>query len=151
MNPLLTNSYSFSVEKSFKQNKLNSSNQLPAINNFFFSNTIATNHRTHNHSRHKRTKSVRYSYTSTQPSFNIRKDIYGNKIEKGGNHKISFKDNLKGKKLVETTLIDLKKNVIKNKKTHKISKKDFIIEETLNEREAKDKEKIICSGACFIF
>ena len=146
MNPMLTNSYSFSVEKSFKQNKLNSSNQLPAINNFFFSNTIATNHRTHNHSRHKRTKSVRYSYTSTQPSFNIRKDIYGNKIEKGGNHKISFKDNLKGKKLVETTLIDLKKNVIKNKKVHhKIDKKDFIIKETT------DKEEIICSSACNIF
>ena len=146
MNPLLTNSYSFSREKPFKHAKRNSSNQLPAINNFFLSNTITTSHRTHHQSRHKRTKSVRYSYVSTQPSFNIRKDIYGNKIEKGGNHKISFKDNLKGKKLVETTLIDLKKNVIKNKKVHnKFVKEDFIIKETT------DKEEIICSSACNIF
>ena len=37
---------------------------------------------------------------------------YGNKIVKGGNHKISFKDNLKGKKLVETTLVDLIAKII---------------------------------------
>ena len=156
MNSLLTNSYSFSVEKPIKKSSRNSATQLPEINNFLLLNTIATNHRPKNRSRHKKSKTFRYIHRNTEPSFNatfnkLRKDIYGNIIEKGGNHKISFKDDIKGKKLVETHLVDLKKNVIKNKKTHKISKKDFIIEENLNEREAKDKEKIICSGACFIF
>ena len=147
MNSLLTNSYSFSKENPFKRTTEHSSSQLPAINNFFLFNTLQTNHRTHHHrSHHKRAKSFRYSNTSTQPSFNIRKDIYGNVIEKGGNHKISFKDNLKGKQLVETTLIDLKKNVAINKKVfRKIEKKDFVIKET------NDKEEIICSSACFIF
>ena len=145
MNPLL-NSYSFSLEKPPKKRRQHSSSQLPAINNFFLSNIITTNHRSRDHhSHHKRTKTVRYAYINTQPSMNIRKDIYGNKIEKGGNHKISFKDNIKGKQLVETTLIDLKKNVIKNKKGYKYEKKDFII------RETNDKEKIICSSACNIY
>ena len=75
-----------------------------------------------------------------------RKDIYGNKIEKGGNYKISFKDDIKGKQLVETTMVDLKKNVIKNKKVSaKFNKNDFII------REMKNKEDIVCSCACNIF
>ena len=153
----LTNSYSFSVEKPPKKSSRNSTTQLPEINNFFLSNIITTSHRPQHRSRQKKSKTIRYTYPKIDRSFDatfgkLRKDIYGNTIEKGGNHKISFKDDIKGKKLVETHLIDLKKNVIKNKKTHnKISKKDFIIEENLNEREAKDKEKIICSGACFIF
>ena len=157
MNSFLKNSYSFSVEKPIKKSSRNSATQLPEINNFFLLNTITTNHRPKHRSRHKKSKTVRYIHQNSEPSFNatfnkLRKDIYGNIIEKGGNHKVSFKDDIKGKKLVETTLIDLKKNVIKNKKIHnKVNKKDFIIEETINEREAKDKEKVICSSACLIF
>ena len=157
MNSLLTNSYSFSVEKPIKKSSRNSATQLPEINNFLHTNTIATNQRPKNRSQKKKKKTFRYIHRNTEPSFNatfnkLRKDIYGNIIEKGGNYKVSFKDDIKGKKLVETTLIDLKKNVIKNKKIHnKVNKKDFIIEETINERETKDKEKVICSSACFIF
>ena len=53
---------------------------------------------------------------------------------------------MKGKKLVETTLVDLRKNVIKNKNIHKkLDKKNFVI------KEAKDKEEVFCSSACNIF
>ena len=149
MNPLI-NSYSFSLERSSKKNKQRSSSQLPSLNNFFFYNTISSkhhNHTNHNQSLPKKTKSFRYLNVSTQPSLNTtRKDIYGNKIEKGGNYKISFKDDIKGKQLVETTMVDLKKNVIKNKKVStKFNKNDFII------REIKNKEDIVCSCACNIF
>ena len=146
MNSLLTNSYSFSKENFFKKLSQHSSSQLPVMNNFFLSNTLVANHRTHHQNHNKRTKSVKFPLISSQQSFNIRKDIYGNKIVKGGNHKISFKDNLKGKKLVETTLVDLRKNVIKNKNIHKkLDKKNFVI------KEAKDKEEVFCSSACNIF
>ena len=116
----LTNSYSFSVEKPSKKSNRNSTTQLPEINNFFLSNTITTSHRPQHRSRQKKSKTIRYTYPKIDRSFDatfgkLRKDIYGNIIEKGGNHKISFKDDIKGKKLVETHLIDLKKNVIKNK------------------------------------
>ena len=43
----------------------------------------------------------------------MRKDLYGNLIQKGGKHKVSFKDNIKGKLLVEMTLIDVKQNSIR--------------------------------------
>ena len=156
MNSLLTNSYSFSSEKPSKKSKNNSSGQLPSINNFFLSNTIPTNHHSnnrYNRSRNKKIKSVRYPYNTTESNFNfsrnlnkIRRDIYGNIIEKGGNQKISFRDDLKGKPLVETTIIDLKKNVIQKQKIHrKKNGKETIIEES------KDKEEIICSSVCFIF
>ena len=153
MNSSLTNSYSFSVEKPSKKYAYNSSSQLPSINNFFLSNTITSNHHVHNRSRHKRIKSVKHSYNNTEPNFifssnlnKIRRDIYGNIIEKGGNQKISFRDDLEGKPLVETALIDLKKNVIQKQKLHrKKIGKDIIIEES------KDKEEIICSSACYIF
>ena len=45
----------------------------------------------------------------------IRKDLYGNIIKKGGKHKVSFKDNIKGKLLVEMTLIDVKQSSVKGK------------------------------------
>ena len=45
----------------------------------------------------------------------IRKDLYGNEIKKGGKHKVSFKDNIKGKLLVEMTLIDVKQSSIRGK------------------------------------
>ena len=67
---------------------------------------------------------------------NIRKDLYGNIIQKGGHHKVSFKDNIKGKKLVEMTLIDVKQNSLrgKNYKKYTVS------------LEAKDKRELsVCS------
>ena len=70
---------------------------------------------------------------------NVRKDLYGNIIQKGGKHKVSFKDNIKGKLLVEMTLIDVKQDSIrgKNYKKYTVS------------LEAKDKKEL--SGVCTIF
>ena len=45
----------------------------------------------------------------------LRKDLYGNEIKKGGRHKVTFKDNIKGKLLVEMTLIDVKQSSIRGK------------------------------------
>ena len=70
-----------------------------------------------------------------------RKDIYGNIITKGGNHKVSFKDSIKGNLLVEMTLIDPKQNSLRGK-----NYKNYTIF-----REARDKEEICCSGLCCIF
>ena len=84
---------------------------------------------------HKSNKSVNSIKKPT------RKDIYGNIIEKGGKHKISFKDNFKGKYLVEMTLIDVKQNSLRGK-----NYKNYTIF-----REARDKEEILCSGVCNIF
>jgi len=69
---------------------------------------------------------------------NSRKDLYGNVIQKGGHHKVSFKDNIKGKKLVEMTLIDVKQNSLrgKNYKKYTVS------------LEAKDKREL---SVCNIF
>ena len=76
-------------------------------------------------------------FYSTQKN-NIRKDLYGNVIQKGGHHKVSFKDNIKGKKLVEMTLIDAKQNSLrgKNYKKYTVS------------LEAKDKREL---STCNIF
>ena len=70
-----------------------------------------------------------------------RKDIYGNIIEKGGKHKISFRDNIKGNLLVEMTLIDIKQNCLRGKNYKKLT----IF------REARDKEDMFCSGVCNTF
>ena len=70
---------------------------------------------------------------------NIRRDLYGNVIEKGGKHKVSFKDNIKGQLLVEMTLIDVKQNSLRGKN----HKKNTIC------LEAKDKKEL--SGVCTIF
>ena len=72
---------------------------------------------------------------------NIRKDRYGNTIEKGGKHKVSFRDDIKGQLLVEMTLVDINQKSIRSK-----NYKDYTIY-----REARDKEGIICSGLCNIF
>ena len=69
----------------------------------------------------------------------VRKDIYGNIIEKGGKHRVSFKDNIKGQLLVEMTLIDVKQNSLRGKNY----KKNTVC------LEAKDKKAL--SGACTIF
>ena len=71
----------------------------------------------------------------------LRKDLYGNVIEKGGKHKVSFRDDIKGKLLVQMTLIDTKQNSIRSRNY----KNQTIY------LEAKDKEEIICSGLCNIF
>jgi GTPase SAR1 family protein len=44
-----------------------------------------------------------------------RKDIYGNIIKKGGNHKVSFLDDIKGKPLVEMTIYNSEENCLKSK------------------------------------
>ena len=70
---------------------------------------------------------------------NIRRDLYGNVIEKGGKHKVSFKDNIKGQLLVEMTLIDVKQNSLRGRNY----KKNTIC------LQAKDKKEL--SGVCTIF
>ena len=67
-----------------------------------------------------------------------RKDIYGNIIKKGGNHKVSFLDDIKGKPLVEMTIYNAKDNCLKSK-----NYKQYTIK-----REAKDKQEMAC---CIIF
>ena len=67
-----------------------------------------------------------------------RKDLHGNIIKKGGKHKVSFKDEIKGKFLVEMTLYDSKESSLKSK-----NYKEY----TIN-REAKDKIEMAC---CNIF
>ena len=71
----------------------------------------------------------------------LRKDIYGNIIKKGGKHKVSFKDNLKGKKLVEMTLIDVKQSSIRGKNFKKYTVC----------LEARDKRDAFNSSTCNIF
>ena len=44
-----------------------------------------------------------------------RKDLYGNIIEKGGKHKVSFKDDIKGNFLVELTIYHSDENCLKRK------------------------------------
>ena len=65
----------------------------------------------------------------------LRKDIFGHIIEKGGNHKVSFKDDVKGNLLVEMTLIDTMQNSLRSR---------YYKHQTIL-REAKDKEEMICS------
>ena len=121
-------------------------NDIPNDNTYFYNkkNINIKNHKSTslNKLKIKNSKSISISRNLNK----IRRDIYGNIIEKGGNQKISFRDDLKGKPLVETTIIDLKKNVIQKQKIHrKKNGKETIIEES------KDKEEIICSSACYIF
>lgn len=70
----------------------------------------------------------------------IRKDLYGNIIEKGGKHKVSFIDDIKGKYLVEMTLYNSEDNSLRKK-----NYQDYTIK-----REARDKGGVICS-TCNIF
>ena len=90
---------------------------------------------------------INHSLSKTIPQINLfkknnlRKDLFGNLIEKGGKHKVSFKDDIKGKYLVEMTLIDTKQNSLRSKYHEKQTA--FI--------EARDKENLNCSGLCNIF
>ena len=68
----------------------------------------------------------------------VRRDLHGNIIEKGGKHKVSFKDDIKGKFLVEMTFYNAKESSLKSKKYK---------EYTIN-REARDKTEMTC---CNIF
>ncbi len=67
-----------------------------------------------------------------------RKDLHGNIIKKGGKHKVSFKDEIKGKLLVEMTFYDSKESSLKSK-----NYKEYTIK-----REARDKQEMTC---CNIF
>ena len=70
----------------------------------------------------------------------LRKDINGNLIEKGGKHKVSFKDDIKGKFLVEITFYNAKDNCLRRK-----NYKDYTIKTV-----GKDKGANKSSG-CSIF
>ena len=70
----------------------------------------------------------------------LRKDINGNLIEKGGKHKVSFKDDIKGNFLVEITFYSAKDNCLRRK-----NYKDYTFK-----RLAKDKKTKNSSG-CNIF
>ena len=70
----------------------------------------------------------------------IRKDIYGNIIEKGNKYKVSFKDDIKGKFLVEITFYNAKDNCLRRK-----NYKDYTIKTV-----GKDKGANKSSG-CSIF
>ena len=70
----------------------------------------------------------------------LRKDLYGNVIEKGGKYKVSFVDDIKGEYLVEMTIYHADDCSLKSKNS-----KNYTIK-----REARDKEGVLCSG-CNIF
>jgi hypothetical protein len=78
------------------------------------------------------------SIHKTKLKKDARKDLHGNIIKKGGKHKVSFKDEIKGKLLVEMTFYDSKESSLKSK-----NYKEY----TIN-REAKDKIEMAC---CNIF
>ena len=70
----------------------------------------------------------------------LRKDIYGNLIEKGGKQKVSFKDDIKGNLLVELTFYNTEDYCFKSK-----NYKNYTFK-----KGAKDKEAMECS-TCNIF
>jgi hypothetical protein len=140
----------------FSSNSFNSLKSLKTLNNnsssdlFIFSNIPELKLCSSNSFNQKKSSELSEESTERNSKINInslikknllRKDIYGNKIEKGGSHKVSFKDDIKGNFLVEMTLIDTKQNSIKSR---------FIKNQTIL-REAKDKEELFCGGFCNIF
>ena len=138
-------SNSFNSLKSSKTLKNNSSSDL-----FIFSNIPELKLCSSNSFNQKKSSELSEESTERNSRNNInslikknilRKDIYGNIIEKGGSHKVSFKDDIKGNFLVEMTLIDTKQNSIKSR---------FYKNQTVL-REARDKEELFCSGLCNIF
>ena len=131
-NPMYNNPLLFSTEAKFKRPY--SSNNIKET----FLDGISTQ----NSSKFKLIKNnLNLLNKSLEKNKIERKDIYGNIITKGGNHKVSFKDNIKGNLLVEMTLIDPKKNSLRGK-----NYKNYTIF-----REARDKEEICCSGLCYVF
>ena len=70
----------------------------------------------------------------------LRKDIHGNIIEKGGDYRVSFKDDIKGSSLVEMTFYNKEDYCYKGK-----NYKNYTFK-----KEAKDKEANNCS-TCNIF
>ena len=143
-------SSSCDLNKSFINSKLNPSFQL-----FNFANLEKGNKNSNSFTLKKSSDSFednsteqsknssksKYSINLSLGKNRLRKDLFGNLIVKGGKHKVSFKDDIKGKYLVEMTLIDIKQNSLRSK-YHK-SQTVFI--------EARDKEDLICSGLCNIF
>ena len=149
------------LDKSFIQFENNSKNELffglnlpnfepnsPSIFSSLLTSTLSNDSTQENSIRHSNSNnSMRSSLNKKLKKFslyktqNIRKDIYGNIIEKGGKHRVSFKDNLKGKLLVEMTLIDVKQNSLRGNNYKKYTV----------DLEAKDKKEIFRAGTCFIF
>ena len=116
--------------------------KLDQDNSCFFSSKKATNDSSDDSTQED---SIKYSLHSNIDykihKDILRKDIYGNIIKKGGKHKVSFKDNLKGKKLVEMTLIDVKQSSIRGKNFKKYTVC----------LEARDKRDAFNSTTCNIF
>ena len=65
----------------------------------------------------------------------LRKDIHGNLIEKGGNQKVSFKDDKKGKLLVELTFYSENDNCLRRK-----NYKDYTFQRRANDKEGIDTQ-----------
>ena len=116
------------LNKSFIQFENNSKNELffqlnseVKSSNFFSSKKSSsslgesTDEDSIKHTVSNKSEKLKESKFSLSKKKNIRKDIYGNIIEKGGKHRVSFKDNIKGKLLVEMTLIDVKQDSLRGK------------------------------------
>ena len=130
------------LDKSFIQFENNSKNELffglnlhnfepnsPSIFSSQLMSTLSNDSTQDNPIRHSNSnKPIRSSLNKKLKKFSlyqkqdIRKDIYGNIIEKGGKHRVSFKDNIKGKLLVEMTLIDVKQNSLRGNNYKKFFK-----------------------------
>ena len=138
-------SNSFDLNKAFINSNYNSSLQLFNFSNlekeYKHSNSF-TGKKSSNFSENNSTEQSNKTSKSKKFKQNsLRKDLFGNIIVKGGKHKVSFKDDIKGNYLVEMTLIDTKQNSLRSKY---YKKQTALIE-------ARDKDEIICSGLCNIF
>ena len=138
-------SNSFDLNKAFINSNYNSSLQLFNFTNlekeYKHSNSF-TGKKSSNFSENNSTEQSNKTSKSKKFKQNsLRKDLFGNIIVKGGKHKVSFKDDIKGNYLVEMTLIDTKQNSLRSKY---YKKQTALIE-------ARDKDEIICSGLCNIF
>ena len=138
-------SNSFDLNKAFINSNYNSSLQLFNFTNlekeYKHSNSF-TGKKSSNFSENNSTEQSNKTSKSKKFKQNsLRKDLFGNIIAKGGKHKVSFKDDIRGNYLVEMTLIDTKQNSLRSKY---YKKQTALIE-------ARDKDEIICSGLCNIF
>ena len=138
-------SNSFDLNKAFINSNYNSSLRLFNFSDlekeYKHSNSF-TGKKSSNFSENNSTEQSNKTSKSKKFKQNsLRKDLFGNIIVKGGKHKVSFKDDIRGNYLVEMTLIDTKQNSLRSKY---YKKQTALIE-------ARDKDEIICSGLCNIF
>ena len=108
-------------------------------NDIFISNKKIRSEQSINNSVKRYVNNSIYNHNKNKNK--LRKDIHGNLIEKGGKHKVSFVDDVKGKYLVEMTFYNAKDNCLKRK-----NYKDYTIK-----RYAKDRQNEITEPGCNIF